>query len=253
MDELNFEFSDSFADFELDIDTEFETRYLKPPRTREVKESMLRYEDAKKLASELVIEPGSRHFVVVNGSFYFGDFIEALLVKNLWQAKEMTISTLSLNQNNVDSMANMLRYKSVKKLNVIVSDYFFAHERHNLIPYMYEELDMDNRFQLAVAGTHCKLCIFETVCGKSVVIHGSANMRSSGNIEQFMVEEGKALYKFNHDFQKRIIDKYKTINKSIRGKKLWQQVAADTPESTQSEATEHRQATEAEAPRPTLG
>jgi hypothetical protein len=80
------------------------------------------------------------------------------------------------------------------------------------------------------------LCIFKTECGKSIVIHGSANLRSSSNIEQFVIEESENLYNFNKDFQQSIIDKYKTINfgvenkntKSLRGNKLWQQVQAST-------------------------
>lgn len=90
-----------------------------------------------------------------------------------------------------------------------------------MLPYVYQELDIDNKFQLAAAGTHCKLCIFETECGKKVVIHGSANLRTSANIEQFVIEESEELYNFNHDFQNKIIEKYKTIKKSIRVSKLW--------------------------------
>ena len=133
----------------------------------------------------------------------------------------MTISTLSMNQNNVDSLANLLQGDYVQNLNLIVSDYFFAHERNGLIPYIYQELDKDDKFQLAAAGTHCKLCIIETECGKKIVIHGSANLRTSSNIEQFVIEESEELYNFNNDFQNRIIEKYKTIKKSLRVGKLW--------------------------------
>lgn len=139
----------------------------------------------------------------------------------------MTISTLSLNENNVDSLANLCNGGFVDELNLIVSDYFFAHERQNLIPYLYQELDKENRFQLAVAGSHCKLCLIETHCGLHIVMHGSANLRSSSNIEQLVVEENAELYAFNDEYQDAIIRHYKTINKSqpLRGNSLWQAVA----------------------------
>lgn len=210
----------------------FDSRYIKPPKAKELNEECLRYADARKLANEIKIGKNDRYFVIVNGTFYFGDFIEALIVKNNWHVKKMTISTLSLNENNVDSLANLLNGEFVDALDLIISDYFFAHERHNLIPYLYQELDKGDKFQLAVAGTHCKICIFETHDGKFVVIHGSANLRSSSNIEQIIVEESEFLYNFNIEYQTRIVDYYKTIDKQkpLRGETLWHQVQVNTPE-----------------------
>ena len=62
---------------------------------------------------------------------------------------------------------------------------------------------------------------------KKWVIHGSANLRSSGNIEQFMIEENEDLYDFNIEYQRRIIDTYATIKKEVGGVKLWQAVAQE--------------------------
>jgi hypothetical protein len=221
---------DDFSDMVLDLDGDLATRYIKPPRVREISEQALKYRNAEKLAESLIITPNERYFVLVDGSFIFGDFIEALMVKNDFHAKQMIISTLSLNENNIDSLYNLISGGYVDDLSLIISDYFFSHERNNLVKYIYEQLDIENKFQLAVAGTHCKLCIIETHCGKYIVIDGSANLRSSGNLEQFRIEENKEVYQFNYDFQKAIIDKFKTINKSIRGNALWQLVANDSQE-----------------------
>lgn len=206
---------------DIKINKNFSSRYINPPAAIEIDEKYLKYKNAEKLAKDIKIDKKSRYFVIIDGSFYFGDFIEALIVENDWNCLNMTISTLSMNQNNVDSLANLLQGDYVQNLNLIVSDYFFAHERNQLIPYIYQELDKDDKFQLAAAGTHCKLCIIETECGKKIIIHGSANLRTSSNIEQFVIEESEELYNFNHDFQNRIIEKYKTIKKSLRVGKLW--------------------------------
>jgi hypothetical protein len=146
------------------------------------------------------------------------------MVENNIRAKEMTISTLSMNDNNVDSLANLLNGGFVDRLNLIVSSYFFSHYRTTLVPYIYQELDREDRFQFAVAGSHCKICMMETYSGHHVVMHGSANLRSSSNIEQVMIEEGKALYDFNHEIQLAIVQKYATINHEVRGGELWQAV-----------------------------
>ena len=57
--------------------------------------------------------------------------------------------------------------------------------------------------------------------GKNIIIHGSVNMRSSSNIEQFVIEDNEELYNFNKDYKLKIIEKYKTINKSIRNNQLF--------------------------------
>lgn len=203
---------------------EFDSRYIKPPYKPEIQEAMLVYKNAEKLAHDIKMTPGARYYIVVDGTFYFGDFIEALIVRNNWLIPEMTISTLSMNENNVDSLANLLKGDYVQKLNLVVSAYFYSHERAGMIPYIYDNLDIDNRFQLAAASSHCKLAMFETDSGLKITMHGSANLRSSSNIEQLMVEENPELYQFNKDIQDRIIETYKTINHQVRRNTLWQAV-----------------------------
>ena len=90
-----------------------------------------------------------------------------------------------------------------------------------LIPYIYSNLDIDNKFQLAVAGVHTKTCQILTEDGRKIVIHGSANLRSSANVEQITIEENEQLYDFYEEFYSKIIDEYSTIRKPIRGNKLW--------------------------------
>lgn len=215
---------EDFSDIELELELEFETRYIKPPRTQQIAIENLKYSNAEKLAKEISIAENDRYFVVVNGTFIFGDFIEALIVEENYKVKQLTISTLSMSENNVDSFANLLNGGYVDELNLIVSDYFYSHERHDLVPYIYKELDKDNKFQFAAAGTHCKIALIETECNKKIILHGSCNLRSSSNIEQFVIEENKALFDFNQDYQNAIIEKYKTIDKAVRGKELWKTI-----------------------------
>jgi hypothetical protein len=168
------------------------------------------------MAKDIKVEKDTRIFAIINGSFIFGDFIEALIVENNWGIKEMTISTLSMSDENIDSLANLINGDYLDKLNLIISTFFYANEYNRgtcLVNYMYEQLDKDNKFQLSVAATHCKTCIFETHCGLKIVIHGSANLRTSDNLEQIMIEENETLYNFNLEYQEQIIEKFKTINK----------------------------------------
>jgi len=208
------------------------SRYFSPPKQKEIPERLLKYRFAEELAGSVVPEKGMRAFVVLDGSFIAGDFFEAWIVKHNIHVKKMTISTLSMSENNVDSLANLLNARYVDELDLIVSDYFYSHERRNLIPYLYKELDKNNRFQLAAASTHCKLCLMETHIGSKVVVHGSANLRSSSNLEHLCIEENPDLFDFLLSTQVAILEKFKTINKSLRYSELWQVVAEKTNAAT---------------------
>jgi len=221
--DLNFNINlENFSDFEINIDFDIDTekRYCKPPMS---KSKNVKYKNASDLSKEIIIGKNERYFCVIDGSFIFGDFIEAFIYDRAMNVKEMTISTLSMSQENIDSFKNLMEKGYLQKLNIIVSDFFYSHERQNLVKYMYQHLDIDNRFQFSVCRTHTKICLFETEMngGRKYVIHGSANLRSSDNIEQFMIEENEELFDFNKNFHDKIIDNFKTINKSLRGKKLF--------------------------------
>lgn len=218
----NFELPDinlNLMEFLPSDETE-ETRYTLP-KVVPMKEDFVLYDNAQKMAKELRLGFGERFDAFVSGSFIFGDFIEAYLTTQNACAKKMTISTLSMSQNNVDSLHTLMDKGYIQELNLIISVYFWGNERSSLIPYIYKQLDIGDRFQLAVAGVHTKTVHFETLGGRKIVMHGSANLRSSGNIEQFTMEENPELYEFYDNHFNRIIDKYATIRKPIRNSKAW--------------------------------
>lgn len=218
----NFELPDinlNLMEFLPSDETE-ETRYTLP-KVVPMKEDFVLYDNAQKMARELRLGFGERFDAFVSGSFIFGDFIEAYLTTQNACAKKMTISTLSMSQNNVDSLHTLMEKGYIEELNLIISVYFWGNERSSLIPYIYKQLDIGDRFQLAVAGVHTKTVHFETLGGRKIIMHGSANLRSSGNIEQFTMEENPELYEFYDDHFNRIIDKYATIRKPMRNSKAW--------------------------------
>lgn len=213
-------------DFEIDNfnfddgDDGIKDRIHKPKIFKPRRSSQIKFKDAKKLAEQINLAENPRYDCIVSGSFIFGDFIEAFIVHNNIKCKKMVISTLSMSQENADSLRTLLEKNYVDDLTLIVSDYFYSHERNDLIKYIYQNLDIDNKFQLCAARTHTKICYFETLGGKKIVIHGSANLRSSDNIEQFTIENNSDLYDFYDEFHSQIIDTYKTINKSVTKKIL---------------------------------
>lgn len=219
-------FDNEITDFQIKenfnglIQNKYQNRYIKPKKIKDIPYKKLKYQKALDLVKDIDFQSLDRIYCIVSGNFIFSDFLEAFIVENNILVPELTISTLSFSKDNVDSLANLIKGDYVQKLDIVVSDYFYAHEKTKLIKYAYENLDIDNKFQLAVAGTHCKTYQFKTEGGKHIIIHGSINMRSSSNIEQFVIEDNKELYDFNFVYLQQIIEKFKTINKSIRGNEL---------------------------------
>lgn len=205
------------------------SRYIDLAPNPELPEWRVTYENADALADDIgPMTSGRRVFALLDGKCIFGDLLEALIVRNNWHVEQMMVSTLSLSENNIDSLSNLLEGDYVDTLDLIVSDYFYAHERAGLVPYLYERLDRDDRFQMAVAGTHTKICLLR-LHDLSLVIHGSANLRSSSNIEQIVIEDSAPLYDFLYETHAAIVAAYKTIRKSVRYERAWQAVAAKSP------------------------
>jgi hypothetical protein len=204
------------------------SRFIEPHGCEEIDESRLKYANAEKLANDIGdLSLNFRAFVILDGKFIFGDFLEALIVSKNWQCEELTISTLSMSRENVDSLFNLINGGYLKQLNLIVSHYYFSTERRELMPYIYDQLDVNDVLQVAVASVHTKIAMIRTTCGKKIVIHGSANLRTSSNIEQIVIEHSPHLFDFCAAVHHNIIELHKTINKPIRSKTLWQQVLAD--------------------------
>lgn len=148
----NFELPDIDLDLMefLPSDETEETRYTLP-KVVPMREDFVLYDNAQKMARELRLGFGERFDAFVSGSFIFGDFIEAYLTTQNACAKRMTISTLSMSQNNVDSLHTLMEKGYIEELNLIISVYFWGNERSSLIPYIYKQLDIGDRFQLAEA------------------------------------------------------------------------------------------------------
>ena len=224
---FNVDIPDFNIDFDVNIGSDdINSRHTKPKSYSGIKTKNVKYNNALKLAKDTRIEANEKINCLVSGNFVFGDFIEAYFVEHQIHTERLVLSTLSMNQNNIDSLKTLMLKGYVDKLDIVISRYFYGLEKWQLIPYLYKELDFDNRFQLAVASVHTKVMLAKTLGEKHLVITGSANLRSSMNIETFTIEDNKETYDFHLDYHDKIMDKYKTINKQKAPKRgnIWEAI-----------------------------
>lgn len=211
---------------EDDLPARVDTRYVKPPIYVGTRKGPLLYEYAAELARDIgpAILSGERIDAVVSGNFIFGDFLEAFAAETNTYIDDLTLSTLSISRENVDSLQNLIVGGFIGELNIIVSDYWYSHNRQNL-PYIYERLDVDDKFQLAVAGIHTKITLMR-IGDQKIVMHGSANLRSSRSLENFQVETDETSFDFHRQWHETILDHYATIKKAPRAGKLFDALTA---------------------------
>lgn len=212
-------------------------RYMMPRVYKGTVARPVLWQHAVDMVRDLKLEDGGRMFAIVSGNFVFGDVLEALVLEREVFFKTLTIQTLSMSKDNIDSLRRIVdvcnEAGTLERIRIALSDYFYSHERHvregrdtpALVPYLYETLDDgDGKLDVAYAGVHTKITTFEAQGGLKCVIDGSANLRSSMNIEQFRVEFDADLHDWIEGYADSIFNAYSTINKSVRGGKLWHAV-----------------------------
>lgn len=209
----------------------FETRILVKNQKPITNKGVL-YSNAEKFAKEIEINPELRYNAVLSGNFVFGDFIEALILEHELNVKNLKILSLSADLNNIESLIALMDKKWVTNLDLILSTYFYGFNRKpkGLIEHITKEiLDKYPTSTLSIAEVHSKIFMIETFEGQKIVCYGSANLPSSNNIEQMMIEFDPEIYDFHEKYFDEIKKQFKVIQKPIRNKeKLWQMVTTQT-------------------------
>lgn len=237
MDDLDFLSSAIDLDFDFDLgDFDVLTdehpfqettkqRILKPRiDMKAIDTRLVNYENALQFVKDLDLANNSRVYAWIDGSFIFGEIPEALgdighPVRKAW------ITSLGLSEENVDSFYNCFALYGLEKLSLLLSGYFYSHEKNKIIQYMLDKLDMEIEnpetgawepcFQVGYFNMHAKIMCLELMDGTKLTIHGSSNLRSSNSVEQITAETDPELFDFNVAIIREFMRKYYTINHSV--------------------------------------
>ena len=179
-------------------------RNLKEKLKKEVKEKLAHLIKPINAAiiKDFIPEPNQSTFFLMNGNCQFVDFISEF-VKNVGEVKEIYLTTLSLNQHTFDSLDLIL--PNIEK-HILVSSYFLATDRENILHKMKEKNRLD-KYEVGFFRNHTKLVLIRTDTD-FYLFTGSANLRSSGTIEQFSIYNSKELFEFNKTWITYLIDKF---------------------------------------------
>ena len=224
-DTIDLDFDFDMGDF--DLMTEKKTvepqhqRILKPRVDKDLLDTrMVSYDNARAFVQDLNLSENKRTYAWLDGTFIYGEIPEALgesghPVRRAW------ITSLGMSEENADSFYNCFYLYGLEKLSLLLSAYFYSHEKYGIIPYIYNKLDLEIEtepdkwepcFQVGYFNMHAKIMCLELYDGTKLTIHGSSNLRSSSSIEQIMVETDPELFDFNVGMIREFMKKFFTIN-----------------------------------------
>ena len=200
LDDINFDFN-----IEADEDS---NKFIKL-ENHNIKSKDVFYQNALKLAHDIHIQRGECVYVNLAGNFIFGDFIGAFITCNSLDVEELTVISLSGAIDNYEMLNELMMNGYVEKINLVLSKYYLRTEqkKHSkTIELLSQLIELHNgKFNVYYADNHSKSVLIKTKKGGHVTMHGSANLRSSTNIEQMIIQENKDLYDFNYSFFKNLI------------------------------------------------
>jgi len=198
--------------------------YKKPKELRPCHDKYIKFEYAADFVKSFKFPPNDGEFIyaIVSGSFIFGDILLPIAARS-GGGHRMDICTLSMSKENIDMFYQMFSEGHIREANFILSDYFYAHERGKggLFHYLVDSLVKPQKWpvKISIASVHTKIVMFKNK-EYDIIISGSANLRSSANVEQFEMRNSPGLYEFNREWMDKIHEKFDVVKKPIRSRNL---------------------------------
>jgi hypothetical protein len=150
---------------------------------------------AYKQLAELPTKNGQTLHAVISGTYALWQLVPALVERSGDTIDELLIATLSFSKQNAAEILGLIDGGQVKSFGLLVSKYFKCANRHIydcLVPQLHE------RKQPACAmRIHCKIILLKMTRGEAYTVESSANLRSSGNVEQFCLTRCPKLHAFH--------------------------------------------------------
>jgi hypothetical protein len=149
--------------------------------------------------------PGEALHALITGRYDLMHLLVCLLDR-LGPARHVRIATLSFNARNLMEMLGILDGPTPPRLTLLCSAFFRDHNRELWEETLAEFRDRGQR--CAAARTHAKVITLDLASGVKLALEGSANLRSNGNREQFLLVNDAAL----HDWHAAWIDELVTLH-----------------------------------------
>lgn len=154
----------------------------------------IRPENALEVLPHLPADPDERTHAVLRGDFVLCDLIPAI-IREHGRCPQLHIATLGMSSANADALASLHHAGLIGEITICCSLYFRQVDR--LSTYREVAARLEGIAKIIVARNHAKVICLPTESGDHFVIEGSANLRSSDNLEQIAIFNDAELIAFH--------------------------------------------------------
>jgi hypothetical protein len=152
-------------------------------------------ENARELAEAMPDADTSVH-ALITGNFIFADLLGSVIGLH-GKPLSLTIATLSLSKKNI-SMLSALLEKDPFPIFFLISHYF-SRTNKDIFAALQSAAEQHPSLSIRVARTHCKIALLDYP-ENAWCIETSANLRSSGNLEQVTILNDRGLLNFHREW-----------------------------------------------------
>lgn len=156
--------------------------------------ALIRPENAVPIVGQLPVGSDDRTHCLLRGDFVMCDLVPAVIAAR-GACGHLRIATLGCSIANADVLARLVETGDVQCLTLIVSHYFSQVDKTTVFRAVEDRLRGCAR--LVVTRNHAKVICLPTGRGDRYVIEGSANLRSSDNLEQVVITNDEETHAFH--------------------------------------------------------
>ena len=152
-------------------------------------------------AAEQIAElPGHDEEIVMimTGDYHGWDIVGAVISLAGVGVRHLRVATLGFNQAQTLHLAEMLDDKTVGQFSMVVSE-MFRDKNKSEFASLRQELE-DRGQALACGRNHAKVMCFDLEDGRTIVTHGSLNLRRCNSYEQISISGDRKLHDFFAEF-----------------------------------------------------
>lgn len=175
-------------------------------RRRGIKK-LIKPDNARPIIPLLPTNPDERLHCMLRGDFVLCDLIP-LIIAHRGGCPHLRVATLGLSAANAECLANLHRAGLITRITLVASHYFQQVDKTTTFQQVRSILA--NCARLVICRSHAKVILLPTTGGDFFVLEGSANLRSSDNLEQMLILNDQETHDFHGAWMDALADEYAT-------------------------------------------
>lgn len=163
-------------------------------RSRRGIKKHIRPENARAILEHLPTGPADRTHAVLRGDFVLCELIPTI-IRERGRCPRLHIATLGMSGANAEQLADLHQAGLIGEITICCSHYFRQVDRTST--WREVEARLGKVAKIIVSRNHAKVIVLPTESGDHYVVEGSANLRSSDNLEQIAIFNDEQLAEFH--------------------------------------------------------